>query len=341
MKQPFLAAAALAVLLPTLLATSPANATPLPASVSMAAAAIGPEDWPVVNRGDKGVDVTTLQYLLAARGYETGVDGDFGPGTEASVKAFQKANGLEADGDVGPKTWAKLIVQVKKGSTGNAVKAAQTQLKANGYNIAVDGDFGSGTDSATRAFQTKVKLTSDGIIGPNTWTALVSGASGGTTPPPGGGGTRAQLAKQLLDSPDTVFLRVHVGGDVDYKSTAGANIESTSRGEAAWLSHWGEGWDRHHRVVLHQPLLEALVKLDTQKGFRYRVTSIAGGDHSTNSNHYKGRAFDVDTINGVRVGSGAPHRAFLQACKDLGADEAIGPDQDPDDHGTHVHCAWE
>jgi peptidoglycan hydrolase-like protein with peptidoglycan-binding domain len=36
-------------------------------------------------------------------------DGDFGPGTERAVKAWQQANGLTADGIVGPKTLEKLI----------------------------------------------------------------------------------------------------------------------------------------------------------------------------------------------------------------------------------------
>ncbi len=338
MKRRVLAAAAFAALLPTLLATAPANAVAPAATAQFSLRAVDADDWPVVNRGDKGVDVTTIQYLLTAHGFATGVDGDFGPATEAAVKRFQTAKSLESDGDVGPKTWSKLIIQVKKGSTGNAVKAAQTQLKANGHNVAVDGDFGSGTDSATRAFQTKVKLTSDGIIGPNTWAALVSGNGGGTTPPPTGG-SRAELARQLLDSPDTVFLRSHVSGNNHYASTAGGNIESTSRGEAAALSPWGDAYQRGQRtVVLNLTMLQALVKLDTQKGFSYRVTSIAGGDHSSNSRHYKGRGVDFDTINGRRVGSGAAHSSFMAACRDLGATEVLGPGDDG--HSTHVHCGW-
>lgn len=38
-------------------------------------------------------------------------DGRFGPKTREAVKAYQRANGLDPDGIVGPKTWAKLLRQ--------------------------------------------------------------------------------------------------------------------------------------------------------------------------------------------------------------------------------------
>ena len=49
-------------------------------------------------------DVKKLQDLLGLHG-----DGFFGPTTEKAVIAFQKKNRLEADGIVGPRTWAKLL----------------------------------------------------------------------------------------------------------------------------------------------------------------------------------------------------------------------------------------
>ncbi len=58
----------------------------------------------ILKLGSEGEDVKKLQIKL-------GVDpiGKFGPKTDAAVKAWQSANGLAADGVVGPATWAKLM----------------------------------------------------------------------------------------------------------------------------------------------------------------------------------------------------------------------------------------
>lgn len=66
----------------------------------------------MLKTGDKGYQVWVLQTLLIARGFscgETGADSDFGNATKAAVLNFQRANGLEVDGIVGPLTWAKLL----------------------------------------------------------------------------------------------------------------------------------------------------------------------------------------------------------------------------------------
>lgn len=103
---------------------------------------------------------------------------NIGSNTESAVKKFQKTNQLTADGIVGPNTWNKLFVTVKNGSSGNAVKAAQYLLKkVYCYSIDVDGSFGPATQSAVKDFQTRKGLSSDGIVGPATWAALVSNNS--------------------------------------------------------------------------------------------------------------------------------------------------------------------
>lgn len=64
-----------------------------------------------VKRGDSGRCVRLVQERLVAHGHKPGpVDGDFGDRTRRAVIAFQKKNGLSADGIVGPKeTWPALI----------------------------------------------------------------------------------------------------------------------------------------------------------------------------------------------------------------------------------------
>lgn len=58
------------------------------------------------------------------------------------------------------------------GSTGIAVSQTQKRLADRGWNVEVDGVFGSGTDKAIRAFQAEKGLEVDGAVGPATWEAL-------------------------------------------------------------------------------------------------------------------------------------------------------------------------
>ena len=59
--------------------------------------------------GSEGNEVIQLQTRLAELGFSPGkIDGDFGPGTEAAVFAFQAGQGLLADGIAGPRTLTAL-----------------------------------------------------------------------------------------------------------------------------------------------------------------------------------------------------------------------------------------
>ena len=69
-------------------------------------------DLPELYNGCKGETVKALQILLIGNDCscgDCGVDGSFGSATKAAVVKFQCNNGLEDDGVVGPKTWAKLL----------------------------------------------------------------------------------------------------------------------------------------------------------------------------------------------------------------------------------------
>ena len=65
---------------------------------------------PLLKTGMQDNAVTTVQLLLAAKGYYTGdYDGIFGELTKRAVMAYQADAGLETDGEVGGKTWSKLL----------------------------------------------------------------------------------------------------------------------------------------------------------------------------------------------------------------------------------------
>jgi putative chitinase len=59
----------------------------------------------ILKKGDNNENVRLMQQKL---GIEPAVT-NFGPKTEAAVKAWQAKNGLVADGIVGPATWAKIM----------------------------------------------------------------------------------------------------------------------------------------------------------------------------------------------------------------------------------------
>jgi peptidoglycan hydrolase-like protein with peptidoglycan-binding domain len=58
-----------------------------------------------IRRGARGVLVEQVQAKLGIT-----IDGDFGPKTEAAVRAFQRIKDLVPDGIVGPKTWSALAI---------------------------------------------------------------------------------------------------------------------------------------------------------------------------------------------------------------------------------------
>lgn len=64
---------------------------------------------PSLQQGVSGDGVKRLQRsLTAALGSTVGIDGSFGPATVTAVRNYQTSRGLNADGVVGPGTWAAL-----------------------------------------------------------------------------------------------------------------------------------------------------------------------------------------------------------------------------------------
>ena len=155
-----------------------------------------------LRQGSTGAAVEQLQFWLNTLAqYESAlpsvaVDGIFGSGTAAAVRAFQRRYGLTVDGVVGRTTWKQLYDEfrsiqsdngtpnaypgtpLRKGASGQNVRLVQFWLKiartvyASLHSLTVDGRFGASTEAAVRKFQSYFGLTSDGVVGRTTWNKL-------------------------------------------------------------------------------------------------------------------------------------------------------------------------
>ena len=225
--------------------------------------------------GSTGLDVQTIQtYLKRIRqNYPaipviTDAAGTFGDSTRAAATKFQSIFGLAADGIVGKSTWYKLsslytavtrlaelnseginlgigtvppAAVLRQGSRGQDVITLQYLLDViSEYYpdipaVTQDGIFGAGTKQAVTAFQSRMGLTPDGIVGLATWNALYRTYQGigqnvpSPNPDPApdtGGGSFAYTVK----SGDTLWLLANrFGTSVDaikrLNSLTGDNLQ--------------------------------------------------------------------------------------------------------------------
>lgn len=86
---------------------------------------------PTLKQGSSGPDVKALQQKLKDLGFDpNGVDGNFGPGTEKALIAFQSSKGLEADGKAGPNTLGALQLGGSSPSDAGTATATAPALAA-------------------------------------------------------------------------------------------------------------------------------------------------------------------------------------------------------------------
>ena len=132
-------------------------------------------------RGEVSEKLRTYQNKLKKLGYlTTEADGKYGNDTENAVRRFQERNGLIADGYLGPQSIELLMSSGAQanalmiGMKGSDVEKVQQRLKELKYLKTADGYFGSGTESAVRAFQERNGLSADGKVGKHTMNVLMS-----------------------------------------------------------------------------------------------------------------------------------------------------------------------
>lgn len=203
--------------------------------------------------GSTGLNVQIIQSYLnrIRRNYPaipaiSDAEGTFGDSTRAAVMKFQNIFGLAADGIVGKSTWYKLSslytavtrlaelnsegtnigigtvppnVVLREGARGQDVITLQYLLSiiSEYYPdvpaVVQDGIFGSGTRQAVSAFQRRMGLVADGVVGPATWNALYRTYQGigqnvpSPNPTPGTSpGTGTSSFDYTVRSGDTLWL---------------------------------------------------------------------------------------------------------------------------------------
>jgi peptidoglycan hydrolase-like protein with peptidoglycan-binding domain len=135
---------------------------------------VAPAQFPTVDPGAVGAEVTAAQHLLTDHGMDVDVTGFFDDDTTAATRQFEEQAGIVADGILGPLTWSELVVTLQPGSDRDAVRAAQVLLNDNGAAVAVDGLFGPRTRNAVITFEQANGLHVDGIVDDDVWKHLLA-----------------------------------------------------------------------------------------------------------------------------------------------------------------------
>jgi murein DD-endopeptidase MepM/ murein hydrolase activator NlpD len=191
-------------------------------------------------------EVAALQVGLRNKGLYAGtVDGVMGPGTQSAVRAFQRRNGLVADGVPGARTRKALGRYGRRsplgrralelGARGWDVAALQFALAWHGFPSGnFDGFLGSHTDTALRGFQRWAGIRPDGRAGPSTLAAL-------RRPIPR---CPLTLARPIIGPVGDVFgprgNRFHAG--VDFPAPAGTAVGAARAGRVVFAGPSRSGW---------------------------------------------------------------------------------------------------
>ena len=165
-----------------------------------------------VRLGDIGEPVFVIQVSLnrISQNYPAipkirPVNGIYDEKTQEAVREFQRVFGLTPDGIVGKATWYRLIALyvgvtqlgelvssgqqyrrvgfqypgiLREGASGEGVRTLQYMLAVLAEfdstlkQIAIDGSFGRSTRQAVEAYQRKMGLVPDGVVGEQTWNSL-------------------------------------------------------------------------------------------------------------------------------------------------------------------------
>lgn len=147
-----------------------------------------------LKKGSKGDLVRAVQYILGAS--DSQATGKYNALTLKAVKRYKKRHKLPQTGTIGSGMWAALLDEaptLRVGDTGKHVKALEVLL-----GLTPDGGYQEAERARVTTYQAAQGLTVDGVVGRDTWRALLGlgGSASTTDPAPATPGKRPKDYKQ-------------------------------------------------------------------------------------------------------------------------------------------------
>lgn len=145
-------------------------------ALALSTSALARGEAPFVDSGT----IRQVQQTLQSRGFQPGpVDGMMGPATQRAIRSFQRAENLEATGQLNSRTLIALGLQESGAAPPRAeydpalIRNVQQTLTNRGFNAGpIDGILGAPSRDALKRFQQSENLEASGELNPQTLAAL-------------------------------------------------------------------------------------------------------------------------------------------------------------------------
>ena len=194
--------------------------------------------------------------------------------------------------------------QVSYGSQGSSVTELQKLLNNNGYNLTVDGIFGSNTQAAVKDYQQKNGLAVDGIVGTNTWGALTKVAnSTASTPAASAPATSAETAETTTPTTPPAAEETSTGYKPSDAVTQAEQLlnQQLSQKPGEYQSSWQE------------QLNETLQQILNREKFSYDMNADALYQQYKDQYTAKGQMAMMDTMGQAAAMTGGYGNSYAQS----------------------------